>query len=191
MKTLLLSLLALTGLVIPSFAQAPLRPNVDVKIEKVSPAVVKTPEYQITGGQNKRYQIGSWLEVEVEFATIPEMIPELTLSYKILLNGKLLVGDITHVNIPKGKDHYSVAYVSPRALENAMAGKQLSAAAIQGIWVEAKSQGVTLALNGTVKGSQVPNVANIPGMIMNKSQTPFAPLYWDRYEALKSAAPAQ
>ena len=28
----------------------------------------------------------------------------------------------------------------------------------------------------------------VPGLVLNKSQTPFAFLYWDRYEAIKSRA---
>ncbi len=155
-----------------------------MKIDKITPAVVKTPEYQITGGQNKRFKIGDWLEVEVEFTTAPEMIPELTFSYKILVNGKLLVGEVTHVNIPKGKEHFSVAYISPRSLESVLLGKTLTSAAIQGIWVDVNNSGMLIAQLSSVKAA-VPNVPQVPGMVLNKSLTPFALLYWDRYEALK------
>jgi hypothetical protein len=27
----------------------------------------------------------------------------------------------------------------------------------------------------------------VPGLVRNKSETPFAPLYWDRYEAIKTS----
>ena len=92
MKFLTLTAFALVSMVFQASAQVPVRPG-DVKIDKIIPAVVKTPEYQITGGQNKRYKTGDWLEVEVEFTTAPELIDELTFSYKMLVNGKLLVGD--------------------------------------------------------------------------------------------------
>jgi hypothetical protein len=186
MKFLTLSAFALVSLVFPAVAQVPVRPG-DVKIDKIIPAVVKTPEYQITGGANKRYKLGDWLEVEVEFTTIPEMIDELTFNYKILVNGKLLVGEITHMSIPKGKEHYSVAYVSPRSLDSILLGKTLTSAAIQGIWVEVSKQGMLLAQQTTSRGA-VPNVPQVPGMVLNKSLTPFALLYWDRYEALKPGA---
>ena len=183
MKTYLLSAAAIFGLILSASAQAPLRPG-DVKIDKVQPAVVKTPEFQFQGGTQKRSKPGDWLEVEVDFETKAEMIDELTFAYKILINGKLLNGEVTHINIPKGREHFSVAYVAPRSLESVMAGKQLTAAAIQGIWVDASRQGQVLANNGTVK-TAVPNVPQLPGLVLNKSQTPFAPLFWDRYEALK------
>lgn len=183
MKFVPAAILALMALSASAFAQAALRPG-DVKIDKVSPQVVKTPEYNITGGQSKRYRIGEWLEVEVEFTTAAEMIDELTFNYKILVNGKLLVGEVTHVNIPKGKEHFSVAYVSPRSLESVMGGKTLTSAAIQGIWVDCSKQGMMLAQQSSVR-TGVPNVPQMPGMVLRKSETPFALLYWDRYEALK------
>ena len=45
---------------------------------------------------------------------------------------------------------------------------------------------VILTGHSTVK-TAVPNLPQAPGKILNKSQTPFAPLWYDRYEALKPA----
>jgi hypothetical protein len=185
MKFLTLTAFALVSMVFQAAAQVPVRPG-DVKIDKIIPAVVKTPEYNITGGQNKRFTIGDWLEVEVEFTTAPEMISELTFNYKILINNQLLVGEVTHVNIPKGKEHFSVAYVSPRSLESVLKGKTLTSAAIQGIWVDCTNSGQLLhQLTTAPRNAAVPNVPQVQGMVLNKSLTPFALLYWDRYEALK------
>lgn len=186
MKTYLCSFLAILGLAVTASAQIPLRQG-DVKIGKVSPEVVKTPEFTYQGGPQKRSKIGQWLEVEVEYETKADMIDELTFSFKMLINGKLLVGDVTYVSIPKGRDHYAVAYVAPRSLENLMGGKQLNAGAIQGIWVDCTHQGQVLS-QGALKPSQVPNLPQVGGFILNKSQTPFSILFWDRYEALKPAA---
>jgi hypothetical protein len=183
MKPYIYSLAAILGLVLSAAAQAPLRVG-DVKLEKIYPSVVKTPEYSYTGGSQKRSRLGDWLEVEVEYQTAAELIDELTFNYKILVNGKLLTGEVTHISIPKGREHFSVAYVAPRALESLMGGKQLSAAAIQGIWVDCSRQGQVLSTVSTVK-APVPNLPQLPGFVLNKSQTPFSILYWDRYEALK------
>ena len=184
MKVLALSLAALAGLVSSSFAQV-VRAG-DVKIEKISPSVVKTPEFALTAGPLKRFTSLNWLEVEVEFQTVPELLEELSFTYKIQLNGKLYVGQVDHVDIPKGREHYSVAYMSPRALDEAMGGKQLVASAIQGIWVDVTKQGQVIATLGSVK-TAVPNLPQKTGKILNKLQTPFAPLWYDRYEALKPA----
>ena len=148
--------------------------------------MVKTPEYQIVGGQNKRYTLGNWLEIEVEFESVPEKIDELTLTYTVLINGQLLVGDVTHVDVTRGREHYSVAYVSPKALDAIMAGKVLTSAAIQGIWVDAKNQGMVLSTNGLHPNARIPNLPQTTGLVLDKAHTPFAPLYWDRYEVLKN-----
>jgi hypothetical protein len=166
-----------------AMAQTSLRPG-DVKITKVLPSVVKTPEFQVTGGQNKRYKLGQWLEVEVEFETKPEDIEELTFRYTVLVEKKLLDGEVTHVNIPKGRDHYSVMYISPRSLEKLTDGKALSPASIENVWVEVSRSGQVLHKE-SLKPGLAPNLQHLAGMILNKSETPFAPLYFDRYEAIK------
>lgn len=185
MKTVVLSALAVFALAFPASAQVPVRPT-DVKLEKPAPQVVKTPEIQFQGGSQKRSTPGNWLEVEVPYSTVPEMIDELTFTYKIVINKKLLVGEVTHVNIPKGREHFSVMYVSPGSLTMVMGGKALSAGAIEGVWVEISKQGQVLGTESTTKGP-VPNLPQVAGAVLKKPETPFAPLYWDRYEAMKAA----
>jgi hypothetical protein len=65
-----------------------------------------------------------------------------------------------------------------------MGGKALNAAAIEGVWVDVSKQGQLLVTTTTGKGP-VPNLPQVPGMVLKKTETPFAPLYWDRYEAIK------
>ena len=52
--------------------------------------------------------------MEVEFSAAPEYTDELTFKYYILVNGKLLTGEVTHTNIADGRDIRSVMYVSPQ-----------------------------------------------------------------------------
>ena len=37
----------------------------------------------------------------------------------------------------------------------------------------------------SVKNVAIPNGPKLTGLILNKNETPFAPLYFDRYEAIK------
>jgi hypothetical protein len=179
-----LSILLLLDL--SAHGQAALRRD-DVVVEKVLPSVQKTPEFQITSGQTKRSRNQDWLEIEVEFATKAELIDELTFKYQVVLNGKLLVGDVTHVNIPKGREHYSVAYISPRTIERFMEGRSLTGASIENVRIEVSKQGQVLG-EKSLKPSPIPNLPQVTGFVLNKMQTPFAPLYWDRYEAIKDAS---
>ena len=190
MKTFLVSAFAAVAFVYQApqaAAQVAIGPGA-VKINKIEPQGVKTPEYNITGGPQKRSKIGTWLEVEVEFETKVEEIDELTFNYTILINGvekKLITGSVTHVNIPGGRDHYSVAYIPPRALEKLTGGKPITSATIQNVWVTVTRQGQILDQAAAPAKTAIPNLPQTAGMVLNKSETPFAPLFFDRYEAIK------
>lgn len=191
MKILFLSLLAVGALATEAFAQqAPVGPG-SVKITKVEISGVKSPEYQIIGGPQKRYKTGTWLEIEVSFETKVEDIDELTFNYAVLIEKTLLDGSVTHVNIPKGPEHYSVMYIAPRSLERLVGGKPFTAASIGNAWITVSRQGQILdgpATNpkAAYKPTAMPNLPHVAGLLLNKNETPFSPLFYDRYEAIKA-----
>ena len=184
MKTLTLALLSLAALSASAMAQAVVSPA-SIKLGKVEPSFANTPEYQITGGQNKRYKLAKWFEIEISYDTMAEEIDELTFKFTALIEKKLLDGEVTYVNIAKGKDHYAVMYVSPKALEKLTGGKPITPASVENVWVEINRQGQVLG-RASFKPGAAPNLPHIPGLVLNKSQTPFAPLYYDRYEEIKA-----
>ena len=106
-------------------------------------------------------------------------------KYTVLIEKTLLDGEVTHINIPAGREHYSVMYVPPRTLLKYTGGRPLTAAAIGNIWVTIERQGQKLA-EGSLKPSPMPNFPHQAGPL-NKAETPFAPLFFDRYEAVKTA----
>lgn len=183
MKILALALAAALAFTVSLRAQAPVGGK-DIKLGKIQPAVVKTPEFQLTGGHNKRYKLGDWLELEIEYDTAADEIDELTFAYTALIDKQLVVGQVTYVNIPKGRSHYGVMYISPRSLEKLSGGRPLTPSSIENVWVTVQRQGQTLAAT-SLKAGAIPNAKQIPGLVLNKEETPFAPLYYDRYEAIK------
>ncbi len=178
--------LSVTAFGAPSAVPVPITAK-NVKIEKIQPAVVGTPEFVVTQTTPKRSQAQKWLEVEVEFAIEGvEIVDELTFKFDVLLNGKLCPGEITHINIPKGKERYTIMYVSPRNLERITDGKPLNPAMIMNAWVTILRQGQVLQISSMKdKGKPVPNLPLTQGMLSPKADTPFAPLWSDRYEAVK------
>jgi hypothetical protein len=177
--------LALAGLAFVAQGQyANVGPG-SVKLGRVTPNLVKTPEYQITGGQAKRYKLGDWIECEVPYETKAELIDELTFRYTILFAGKLLIGEVTYVNILKEREHYAVMYLSPKTLMRLTGGKAYTASNIENVWVEVFRQGQRLD-GQSAKPGAIPNLQQLPGMVLSKTETPFAPLYYDRYEAIKA-----
>ncbi|MEQ1860031.1 MAG: Amuc_1102 family pilus-like protein [Chthoniobacteraceae bacterium] len=184
MKAFSLALFSLVALAGGALAQVPVGPT-SIKLGKAEISAPSTPEYQVTGGQNKRYKLGKWLEFEISYDTVPEEIDELTFKFTALIENKLLDGEVTYINIGKGKDHYAVMYISPKSLDKLTGGKTLTAASIQNVWVEVNRQGQLLGRESFKPGPQ-PNLPRVSGLVLNKTQTPFAPLFYDRYEEIKS-----
>lgn len=182
--------------------------NSEVQITKIEPSFIESPKLN-AGGYNKKStgRPGSWLEVEVTFdravvPKAPKFAEELTFNYYILLKNEhvtedkkptLLTGSITHVCVPQEKGLHSVAYVSPRTLARFFDGKVPVNAqqAITDVGVTISGAGGLLAIatsKGTVKGDKGwwETYTPTPGALLNKNETPFAPLEWDFYEAIKS-----
>jgi len=187
MKTFLVSAAALVAFLYQPAAQAQAPIPVvrgAVKISKITPAIVKTPDIQFTGGTQKRSKPGEWLEVEVEFEVKIEEADELTFDYTIAFEKKLFTGTVTCVNIPKGRERYVVMYMAPRTLEKFTGGKTPTLANVDNVWIECKHQGAPID-EQAVKPGPIPPVARNSGIVLNKNETPFSPLFYDRYEAIK------
>ena len=160
----------------------------DFQLTKISKNLVSTPQFAFTGAQQYvTNQRDRWLEVEVEFAAAPEFTDELTFKYFILLNGKLLTGEVTHVNVAAGRENRSVMYVSPRTLARFIGKNVVTPNAVQNIAVQILQKGAIkdeLSFNRT-SGQWYAGLAAVSGFVMNKNETPFGPIYWDRYEQIK------
>jgi hypothetical protein len=160
----------------------------DFQLTKINKNLVTTPQIAYTGAQQyPTNQRDRWLEVEVEFATAPEFTDELAFKYFILIGGKVLTGEVTHVNIAAGRDHRSVMYVSPRGLSRFLGNNAVTSNSVQNVVVQIVEKG---AVKDELSFARAPGYAGLPtvnGFLLNKNETPFAPLYWDRYEQIKPA----
>ncbi|MFY8216192.1 MAG: Amuc_1102 family pilus-like protein [Chthoniobacterales bacterium] len=208
MKTPLLVLTLAAVAVTQVFAQ---QPQTGIEITKIEPTFEKTPVYNIGIGPKRNTGASKdWLIVEVEFsyeprgASEPQFLDDLVFNYYIALNNKsaknpqptLITGSVTHVAIPKGKELRSSAFVSPRTLERFFDGKvpanAAQAVAAVGITITRGGQVVAEMSTGEGKGiqqwwtrfQQAP-----PGYVLNKNETPFAPLFGDYYEAIRAKPP--
>lgn len=167
----------------------PPRQPVEFQISKITKNLISAPQFVHEGGQ--QYEVDRralWLEVEVEFAALPEWTDELTAKYFILLNGKLLTGEVTHVHVPAGRELRSVMYVTPRTLARFNGDRPLAANSIRNIAVQLV-QGGAVKSEASLERAAAGWFAAVPpvtGFLLNKNETPFAPLYWDRYEQIKS-----
>lgn len=182
--------------------------NVQPKLNLVtSPEIVAQMKY-VTPSQPKRARPVTpgeptplWFEFEADFDTAEEF-PELVVKYSVLLkvgqNLKLVEGEVTHVDIGKGKDRHSVVYIAPKTLNKLGEGKTFTLANVRAYWVEMYAGGE--AVGGQFKANQGAAVTyeaiakekdkldKVPDAFLNKTQTPFAPLFYDYYEAVKASS---
>lgn len=164
-------------------------PGADYAITKITKNLISAPQFTYSGAEQfQANQRELWLEVEVEFSAAPQWTDELTFRYFILFNGKLLSGEVTHTNIPAGRDNRSVMYVAPRTLLRFGGGRTVTANMIQNVTVQLLQQG---AVKGELSLQRAPPqwfnaLPQVAGFVLNKNETPFAPLYWDRYEQIKT-----
>ena len=189
MKALLLTLFtAAISVPLQMFGQAR---SGDFQITKITKNLITSPQYTYNGAeQYQANQRDRWLEVEVEFVAAPEFTDELTLKYFILLNGKLLPGDVTHANILAGRENRSVMYVPPAALSRVLSNRPVTPTSVQNIAVQIVQGGAVKDELSLVRAPAqwYTTIPALNGLVLNKNETPFAPLYWDRYVQIKKQA---
>ena len=160
----------------------------DFQITKINREFVTTPVLAYAGGEAApRGQGGRWLQVETEFALTPAFTDELSVRYYILFNGNMFTGEVTHVNVPGGRERRSVIYMPPHVLERYGGNRPLTLNSVPNVAVQIVQQGVVkdeLSL-ARAPAQWYAAVTPISGLLLNKNETPFAPLYWDRYEQIK------
>lgn len=176
-------------LLVPWVAHAQVRPGSEFVITKITKNLISTPQFTYTGAQQYQANLrAQWLEIEATFAAGPAYTDELTFKYFVLLNGKLLTGEVTHTNVAASRESRSVMYVPPGALQRFNNNRVVTINVVQNIAVQIVQQG---AVKSELSLSTAPAqwFATLPptaGFLLNKNETPFAPIYWDRYEQIKA-----
>ena len=118
---------------------------VEFQINRITKNLIPAPQFTYNGAQqHETNERERWLEVEVEFAAAPAWTDELTAKYFILFNGKLLSGEVTHTNVPAGRELRSVMYVAPHTLARFAGNRPVVLNSVQNIAVQL-TQGLLVA----------------------------------------------
>ncbi|HEY2710982.1 MAG TPA: Amuc_1102 family pilus-like protein [Chthoniobacterales bacterium] len=163
-------------------------PPKEFRILKISRDLITTPQFSYSGAEQHRDMHNRWLRVEVQFSATPDFTDELTFKYYIAIGGKVLTGEVTHVHILAGRELYSVMYVPPHALGHFLQNRPPNTNSIENIAVQILQKGEVKDELSLVR-SRVDWYDSLPmlsGFVLDKNETPFAPLFWDRYEQLKA-----
>lgn len=165
-------------------------PQLNVTVPGMSPKLPRPP----APGESK-----VWLEFEADFECA-EDFPELTIRYGLLIAipgkaTKLVEGEVTHVDVTKGKDRHSVMYVAPKTLTKLGDGKPFTPQThVKAYWVEFVSQGESVGVGikssagvtfEAVKAGK-DALEKVNDALLGKHQTPFAPLFTDYFETFKA-----
>ncbi|MEZ5432873.1 MAG: Amuc_1102 family pilus-like protein [Verrucomicrobiales bacterium] len=178
--------------------------KVRIQQMKVVAEMQKTPNYVAEGPKAKQIEKPrEWLEIEVEFTAEPAkdlgpVIPRLEFRYYLLVKDldkkpRMLTGTVMHVNVTGNQKLYSVIYVDPDALTKLTGDPgKFKTRDVEEIGVVALYDGIQCGeyASGGKKFWESPNAASatMPGMILNKNQTPFSLLWKDRYPEIEQAA---
>ncbi len=161
----------------------------DLKVTALSQKVVEPPNYgaftESLGSQTSA-ATKRWLKVEATFSTTPDWCDEVQLKYYVLMGKgperRLYVGEVTHVNVARGQNHYSAVFIHPNTLARFGSGQQAEGAA------------VVLSYQGRPMDSQSEPSSNKrwweqftpeTGSVLSPDQTPWSVIAYRRYEAIK------
>ena len=193
MNKFTLHAIVLLACALPCFAQ---QAN-DIVIKKVEVDFPPTPEFA-TNIPALRAPVQKWVKMETVFDSAADFTDELAFTYYVLFGEpgreRVLVGNVTNVSIVKGRDLHTVMYISPKSIQKLLGRKPVSSnVPILQVSVVASKPGTALPISVQhykpgAQGEWWTNGKQEEGYIVNKSETPFAPLFWDYYEAIKPAS---
>jgi len=162
------------------------------------------PSPEVQSGKAKSFKPKDWLEVEVGMkipATSAEQkkigfINQVTVKWYVAMenpDGKgtiKLSKTINHINVPIDEEIFSSVYMSPSAIKRLTGKEKAGKSAVKAVGVEVLVDGVKVgeasdkAKAGWWNSGQVSDMSDkFP--LLNKDETPFAMLWWDRYAEIQ------
>ncbi len=174
-----------------------------VEVDKPDFEDLQSPEVGGNTGK-KNFKPKDWLEAEVKFKVTAssakiKFVDRVTVKWYVAAknpNGNgyvLLEKEINHINVPVGEDIYSSVYLSPAAVKRISgsdrAGKSILSHVggeilINGSQPDKKSGYFTSrGKPGWWTSGKLSRYDKIP--LLNKYQTPFKFLWWDRYAEIE------
>ena len=190
----------------------------EFSIKKIDPALLETPQISAGTYRKQQPGAARptpWLEVDVNFERdevskeAPKFSDDLTVNFYILLNNAalspdkqstLLTGSTTVSDVPYGKGLHVAAFVAPQTLARYFEGKApiniqqtvidvgVTISNSTGVVAISSFKSAEVAKQGKGWWESGTGMTTVAGRVLEKSQTPFAPLAWDYYLPSKSKA---
>ncbi len=172
----------------PQPAAAAAREKVVIKkIEGLGTAGrIKTPEYNVNVNETPPAS-RDWARVLLRFETESEWIDELEFRFYVQVRNqrtqteRRFPGTFTYLDIPRGKHHLVSVFLRPATVERY--------GDVVGVAVEVYARGELVAVSASPEAPQgwwrAPTIKEVPGVLLERSQTPFALVAYDAYVTAK------
>lgn len=174
------------------------------KVEVTKPEFddVKSPEFNV--GISKNFKPKEWLEIEASFKVLMSPEPPSKTAERVMIKWYvavehpdkkgaflLLTKDITHVNVPLNEDIFSSVYLSPASIKRLTGGDRAGKNVVYLVGYEILIDGEKLAEQSSkgdkpwwnATSDKISRSETVP--LLNKMETPFANLWWDRYAEIQ------
>jgi hypothetical protein len=170
------------------------------KVVAEKPLFDDLPSPEFSGGKQKSFKPKDWLEIEtkLKISLSPEpkskTCEKLTVKWYIAVKNPektgtflLLTKDIEHVNAPLDEDVYCSVYLSPASIKRLTGSDKGGKNSVEYVGYEVLINGEKVA-SDTNKGKvgwwnaasdKISRSDTVP--LLNKSETPFSTMWWDRY----------
>jgi hypothetical protein len=159
-----------------------------VEVSKPEFDDIQSPNFSVS--KSKDFKPKEWLEIEASFKVM--MAPEppsktaerVTVKWYVAVEHPekkggylLLTKEITHVNVPLNEDIFSSVYLSPASIKRLTGGDRAGKNVVYLVGYEILIDGEKVNFKSSKGDAAWWN--SVP--LLNKMETPFANLWWDRY----------
>lgn len=159
---------------------------------------ITSPEF--AGVKPKGFKAKDWLEIEVKLniSLSPEpptkTCDKITVKWYIAVKNAekpgtflLFTKDIDYVNVPVSEDVYCSVYLSPSSIKRLTGFDRAGKSSVEYVGYEVLINGEKVAQETSkgkpgwwaVASDKISRSDKVP--LLNKAETPFAPMWWDRY----------
>lgn len=177
----------LLGITLLSPAVTRAQGKADFEIKNIRQQQVDAPNYggnsDLGGRPSTLWR--KWLKIEVQFESKPDWSDDVQVKYYVLIgkgeDRRLLVGEVTHINVARGSQHYSAMFMQPNTLKRYGAGQ------IEQVTIRLFHKGalVSTMSEPAARDGWWDRFQPVPGYLLPPQDTPWAPVADERFEAIK------
>ena len=164
----------------------------DLRLHSIRKDLVRAPDFGggsgALGGGKPSTLYNDWLRIETQFETKRiDWADDIVLKFYVLMgrdpNSKLFSGEVKHVNVARGQQHYSAMFVHPNTVRRYGSGRVEAVAVL--LFYQERLMGLLSDPPSNERWWE--RFTPIPGYVLNPLQTPWSVLANERYEEIKGS----